>query len=347
MKLVHIIGPKTGHALRSRTRRSRSTAAIDAIVEQGPQPAARTTSSSPPARCATTRMHWLTVEPRTSTGSAPASTRECSVRADSMVSVTTTNVTGTLARPRLPADRSSASQPMTIDARRAEIHATSNGHGLVLHFTQSRRQSWRPLDIAPCRRRQTSPSVHGLQGPIDDAFMDSFLMVAADRQADERRRSASGPQPRWSTPSTHWRQQFRGEAQRQGRHRRHRRRHRRTATWSSGATRRATRCWPRSPTSCRSSGTADGVDVGDKTYDAGHHVPVLIYPNPLNPKRYVVLNSGFTFREYDYLNNARQVPKLPDCAVIDITTPPNSRWPGKVVTAGFFDEKWKLPAAEK
>ena len=54
---------------------------------------------------------------------------------------------------------------------------------------------------------------------------------------------------------------------------------------------------------------ADGVRVGDRTYNAGHHVPVLIYPNPLNPKRYVVLNSGFTFREYDYLNNARQVPE--------------------------------------
>jgi hypothetical protein len=25
---------------------------------------------------------------------------------------------------------------------------------------------------------------------------------------------------------------------------------------------------------------------------------VLIYPNPLNPKRYIMINSGFTFREY-------------------------------------------------
>ena len=74
------------------------------------------------------------------------------------------------------------------------------------------------------------------------------------------------------------------------------------------------------------------------------HVPVLIYPNPLNPKKYVVLNSGFTFREYDYLNNARQVPKLPDYAVIDVTTPPTSRYPGQGrVGAGFFDEKWQLP----
>ena len=85
--------------------------------------------------------------------------------------------------------------------------------------------------------------------------------------------------------------------------------------------------------------------LGDKTYEAGHHVPVLIYPNPLNPKRYVVLNSGFTFREYDYLNNARQVPKLPDFAVVDVDVPVSSRAPGGIVAAGFFTETWGLPAA--
>ena len=92
---------------------------------------------------------------------------------------------------------------------------------------------------------------------------------------------------------------------------------------------------------------SDDVQVGEKKFPVAHHVPVLIYPNPLNPKRYVVLNSGFTFREYDYLNNARQVPKLPDFAVIDIDTPVSSRAPGGIVTAGFFTERWQLPAAKK
>ncbi|HXE55362.1 MAG TPA: hypothetical protein VN541_20225, partial [Tepidisphaeraceae bacterium] len=72
------------------------------------------------------------------------------------------------------------------------------------------------------------------------------------------------------------------------------------------------------------------------------HVPVLIYPNPLNPKRYVVLNSGFTFREADYLNNDRQNPKLPDWAVVDTTEPPSPTAPGKIADAGFFGEKWEL-----
>ncbi|MCA9010006.1 MAG: hypothetical protein KDB01_09685, partial [Planctomycetaceae bacterium] len=73
-----------------------------------------------------------------------------------------------------------------------------------------------------------------------------------------------------------------------------------------------------------------------------HHAPILIHPNPLNLSRYVVLNSSFTFRDYAYLNNARQVPMLPDWAVIDLNTPPDTVWPGKVVAADFFDERWQL-----
>jgi hypothetical protein len=73
----------------------------------------------------------------------------------------------------------------------------------------------------------------------------------------------------------------------------------------------------------------------------------MIYPNPLNPKKYVVINSGFTFREYDYLNNARQVPRLPDWAIVDISEPPTTQWPGRIVNAGFFDEQWQWQAEEK
>jgi hypothetical protein len=47
--------------------------------------------------------------------------------------------------------------------------------------------------------------------------------------------------------------------------------------------------------------------VGAQTFPSESHALILIFPNPRNPERYVVLNSGFTYREYDYLNNARQV----------------------------------------
>jgi len=39
---------------------------------------------------------------------------------------------------------------------------------------------------------------------------------------------------------------------------------------------------------------------------------------------------------------AWQIPKLPDYAVVDTTTPPDFRYPGKIVLAGFFNEAWQL-----
>ena len=84
------------------------------------------------------------------------------------------------------------------------------------------------------------------------------------------------------------------------------------------------------------------VKAGGKTYAAGAIVPAFIYPNPLNPARYVVINSGITFREADLLNNANQRPKLPDWAIVDTTTPPDAFAPGRIADAGFFDENWKF-----
>jgi hypothetical protein len=79
----------------------------------------------------------------------------------------------------------------------------------------------------------------------------------------------------------------------------------------------------------------------DRQYDPAHHVPILIFPNPLNRDRYVVLNSGIDFRRDAFGSNARQTPKLPDWSIIDLTVPAGPRWPGGVVAAGFFDEHWQ------
>ena len=90
---------------------------------------------------------------------------------------------------------------------------------------------------------------------------------------------------------------------------------------------------------------AKKIVLAGREYTADATMPVLIFPNPLNPEKYVVLNSGPTFREDALLNNSQQIPKLPDWSFIDINTPVDGKWPGKVVTAGFFDENWqvKLP----
>lgn len=84
------------------------------------------------------------------------------------------------------------------------------------------------------------------------------------------------------------------------------------------------------------------LSLAGKEYPAADTMPVLIFPNPLNPEKYVVLNSGPTFREDALLNNSQQIPKLPDWSLVDINTAPDGKWPGKVVAAGFFDERWKV-----
>jgi predicted esterase len=187
--------------------------------------------------------------------------------------------------------------------------------------------------------------VHGLQGPIDDAFMDSFVFV---RPTGTAANEAAGE---WAASELeraieHWRRHFRGDAR---------------VVNDTDVTEEMIQSanlvlWGDPSSNSVMAKVAEKLPVkwtekqivvGDKTYDAAHHAPILIYPNPLNPDRYVVFNSSFTFREYAYLNNARQVPMLPDWAVIDLRTPPGNVWPGKVAAADFFDEQWQLKTAVK
>ncbi|MGI9241702.1 MAG: prolyl oligopeptidase family serine peptidase, partial [Verrucomicrobiales bacterium] len=75
---------------------------------------------------------------------------------------------------------------------------------------------------------------------------------------------------------------------------------------------------------------------------AANHLPAMIRPNPESPQRYLVINSGPTFREGHDRTNSLQNPKLPDWALIDLDHPPSDVAPGGIVAAGFFGEKWEL-----
>ncbi len=181
---------------------------------------------------------------------------------------------------------------------------------------------------------------HDLQGPIDDAFMDSFLLVRPSK-AGKHTEVDQWVNSEMDRAVQEWHRQMRGDA--------------RIKTSEdlqpSDIENHHLILWGDSDSNPTIAKIAEQLPirwsdtqlvVGTKTYPRQTHAPVLIFPNPLNPKRYVVLNSGFTYRQYDYLNNARQVPKLPDWAIVDLRTPPNSRWPGKIEAAGFFGESWEL-----
>lgn len=87
--------------------------------------------------------------------------------------------------------------------------------------------------------------------------------------------------------------------------------------------------------------TEEKLEFRGYALEAKSYAPILILPNPLNPQKYIVLNSGHTFREFALLNNSDQTPKLPDWAIVDVRTPADAKWPGLIYDAGFFDEQWR------
>ena len=181
---------------------------------------------------------------------------------------------------------------------------------------------------------------HGLQGPIDDALMDSFIFVRPSGKSSHPAVQAWAAQE-LTRAIEHWRRHFRGDA-------RVKRDVDITADDIAGANLvlwgdvESNQVLKKVAASLPIRWQQGQLAVGSKNYDAAHHVPIMIYPNPLNPQRYVVLNSSFTFRDYAYLNNARQVPMLPDWAIVDLRSPPTSQYPGKIVDADFFSETWEL-----
>jgi hypothetical protein len=181
---------------------------------------------------------------------------------------------------------------------------------------------------------------HALQGPIDDAFMEPFLFVRPTQKAMNTAIDT------WTTAElkkalTEWRLQFRGDA-----------RVKDDAEvnetdlanynlvlWGDTS---SNKILARIADKLPISWSAQEIRVGSKTFQSTKHIPVLIYPNPLNPKRYIVLNSGFTFAEFGAASNAQQTPKLPDYAIIDMGVPAAKRLGSGIALAGFFDEHWKL-----
>jgi pimeloyl-ACP methyl ester carboxylesterase len=184
---------------------------------------------------------------------------------------------------------------------------------------------------------------HEVCGPVDDALMGPFVFV---KPTGKPANDAVGA---WAASEfdhavTHWRQQMRGDA----------RVKKDTEISESDIANSNLVLWGDPSSNAVMAKimsklpiqwTPGSVTVGDQKFDGSKHTLIAVYPNPLNPQRYVVLNSSFTYREYAYLNNARQVAKLPDWAVVDVTVKPDALWPGKIVAANFFDEKWQLKPA--
>jgi hypothetical protein len=325
LELVHIIGPKTAHSY-EKAAKEEVAKRIDEIVAKGRDPL--------PAKIRFTtwtlqynESHWVTVDGMEKHWERARVDAEL---ADKSVKATTVNVSGVTFSVPGPLTK------VTIDDQSFDAPA-----GASFHKTAGK---WAAGPIPDSGLRKT----HTLCGPIDHAFMDSFIMVKPTGNPINEKVGA------WAAKEMqhaveHWRQQYRGDAPMTTD----------TALTDAQIASSNLILWGDPSSNKVLAKIADKLplkwnpkelSVGSQTVPAELHAAILIYPNPLNPKKYVVLNSGFTFRDYDYLNNARQIPKLPDWAILDVSTPPDTRHPAKIVTGGFFGEKWELiepPAPRK
>jgi hypothetical protein len=340
LHLTHLIGPQTKHAIHADSLKEIEVR-LDSLAERGRE-------RMPHELHFVTwtlkynRMHWLTVTGLMShwqeaqvtakilMGSEQEPTNHILIKTENVNSFRLNIAPGL--SPFEPAHR----LMMVIDHFPQWVPVgTDRSVDAEFHVAEGRWQAGvASSDSGVVRKR------HDLQGPIDDAFMGPFVVV---RPTGTARHPAV---EKWTHSELdhfikHWRQQFRGDAIVKDD----------TAITEQDIQTKNLILFGDPSSNQLIAKILDGlpigwtdtkVKVGDASYDATQHAPILIYPNPLNQDRYVVLNSGFTYREFAYLNNARQVPKLPDWAIVDLRVPPDSLWPGKIVDADFFSEAWKI-----
>lgn len=223
-----------------------------------------------------------------------------------------------------------------IDGQRYSVEDSGNLRGFQCSLAKDETAEWTSLidDDQQLRKRP------GLQGPIDDAFCDRFAIVLPSRPARH------GQVQRWIDRETayfkdRWARLMRGDVQ---------------IVMDRDLTDDQIETCNLICFGDFSSNrflfdvaemlpiewTRDMLRVGDETFDPVKYAPAFCYPNPMNPQRYLVVNSGMTFREFSNTSNSRQIAMLPDWAVLDVTAEDDSIYAGEIASQGFFDETWKL-----
>ncbi len=218
--------------------------------------------------------------------------------------------------------------------------AVSLTAGEKILLAKNENQPWQRVDRFPWLRKRP-----GISGPIDDAFIDPFLVVLPSKSGGDSRVD------QWvrcelAHFQSRWKALFRGDLR---------------TKLDTDVTKQDLKdfhlvLWgtPNSNALIAKlfagqsafgppiDWTSDKLSVGKESFGVENHVPLMIYPNPSQPDKVVVLNSGPTFREAHDRTNSLQNPHLPDWAILALDEPPSAERPGKVIRTGFFDAFWRI-----
>lgn len=337
MELTHIIGPDTEHKIHAASKleiEQRLKAAVELVKPKIPRTIDFTTY--------TLRYHqlgWLAIE------GLVKHWQESRVQArwlepDARIELNTSGVTRL--RLQFPTAAGSPTKPLEeidIDGQRLLVAQVWPVAQQPLYLERQPQGPWQIAHADSATNWASLRKCPGSQGPIDDAFMDRFVMIGPSSATN------SHPVDDWSKQefaraAVEWQRHFRGDAPIVEVTEASKLDPRQNVVlfgtpWTNPVLAEIIKSLP-------IEWNQQQLVVNGQSYPAATHAPLMIYPSPLDPSHYVVINSGFTYREYAYLNNARQVPMLPDWGVVDVSSGANSQDPGKVLAADFFDERWQF-----
>lgn len=326
--IPHLIGPETAHKLHPESKQQISSQLTE-ITERG-RPVRPSHIDFTTYTLRYPDWQWVSIE-RLAQHWQPTRI-QVDQRDAQTVQVTTQNILAF----NLQMEAGDAAKPVSVTVDGQTVSCPGDQTKLTLKQQGS---NWTLVDSgATVGSLEKQP---GLQGPIDDAFLSAFLFVRPQAT------STSTKVDQWISDElmhakAEWRRHFRGdilEKQVDQLTEQDRLNHNLILFGTPDSNPLITEVLTRLPIAW----TKQAITVQGQDYPSDSHALIAIYPSPFAPNRYVVLNSGFTYREYAYLNNARQIAMLPDWAVVDVRPGANSQLPGTIPAAGFFDEQWQLP----
>jgi pimeloyl-ACP methyl ester carboxylesterase len=240
----------------------------------------------------------------------------------------------------LPGSVSSVQQ-IRINGERVQATPSTivgSTHAVFLERRGDRWENALPQRLSTAQLRQFQ-KFHNMQGPIDDAFMDGFVCVRGTGVPWHTavQQHAEAELKRFQLD---WDKFFRGELPIKNDV---------EVTDEDIATKHlilfgdpaSNRLIAQVMSDLPMQWTKNNIAFAGTSVESATHVPALVYPSPLNPHRYVVLNSGHTFRSEDLRGtNARLFPRYGDFALLKIA---ESGKAPEVVQAGLFDDSWSIP----
>jgi pimeloyl-ACP methyl ester carboxylesterase len=210
-------------------------------------------------------------------------------------------------------------------------------------YYRSQGGTWTALTQGEWLKEQSAKlqKLHGLQGPIDDAFASGFVCVigSGDTWHPATKKYVDAKVEAFKKD---WARHWRGELPTTGDYAvnpndikdRHL-----ILFGDPSSNLTLAQILPKLPLKW----TKDEIEFAGQKYKSADHVPVMIFPNPLNPKKYVVLNTGHTIPSEDYAKtNAMLFPRLGDYAVLRLTPNAKNAAAFEIATAGLFNESWQV-----